>query len=144
MVRRLTSMTDTSKASVTRSRGFALGPALLGVLVGIVLFLAITYITVLPMLGNFASQPVIPIVMAAIAGGSVFAGRQWPAIAMVAGVLVTFLALIFSFSGVSTAQPSTGDVMGTIAFGSASGFPLVIGVVLFCAAVVTQLQQRRS
>lgn len=136
-------MSETSKASVTRSRGNAVTQYLIGAVVGFLGYLLVAYISAFPAMVNVPPQPFIPILIAMLAGASVFVGRAWPAIAAVSGALMAIITLFFLFSGISTtSQPSTLDLASVLASGAVGGYALIIGVVLVCAASVSPRLRR--
>lgn len=136
-------MSETSKTSVTRSRGDVVTQYVIGAVVGCLGYLLVAYISAFPAMANVPPQPFIPVLIAVLAGASVFVGRAWPAVAAVSGALMAIITLFFLFSGISTtSQPSTLDLASVMASGAVGGYALIIGVVLVSAASVGRRLRR--
>lgn len=93
--------------------------------------------------GLFLLHPVTAIMLAMVAGASVFVGTHFPIVGFGAGVFILAIVLYAFVSGVGPLlAESAWDVPRMIGFSNRSGIPVIIGTVFVCSSISGSKKRR--
>ncbi|MDT0143673.1 hypothetical protein [Microbacterium sp. PRC9] len=130
-------MSDTTAAVARHSTRALVTQSVLGLVVGALIYLVVAFASV----AAVAASHALPLVLIAIvAGAGVFLGWRWPALAITAGGFILLVSLLIAAFSISTPVPLfTFDVFAAVVYGAASGYVVIVGVVLICSSMVRRL-----
>lgn len=111
---------------------------LLGVVTGAIAYYATVIIATARITGPFTMHPVVLLLLAVVAAVAVLIGWRWPAVGVTAGVAMLLIIVFALVQRISWTSGTTQwlDPFDAVGFGTASGYPAMVGAVLVTASTL--------
>lgn len=104
----------------------------LGVLTGVVVYYVIAVVATAQVPGNFTVNPLTLALIAFVGALVVAIAWRWPVVGLTAGVVIVLVvaAVVAARIGWSGSGSDWLDPFNAVAFGAASGYPVLVGAVM--------------
>jgi hypothetical protein len=109
---------------------------LLGVLTGVVVYYVIAVVATTQVPGNFTVNPLTLALIALVGALVVAIAWRWPVVGLTAGVVIVLVvaAVVAARIGWSGSGSDWLNPFNAVAFGAASGYPVLVGAVMASAS----------
>jgi hypothetical protein len=104
----------------------------LGVLTGVVVYYVIAVVATAQVPGNFTFSPLTLALIALVGALVVAVAWRWPVVGLTAGVLIVLLVAVVVAARIGGSGSSSDwlNPFNAVAFGAASGYPVLVGAVM--------------